>query len=94
MKSGRIDGERLAQRRQTEVLRVEGVTIIERLLCDVADEIRCHFIWFAEPERQDIGAAHTCVRDFTNAGRTQRLYRWAGLDSMGHRRRYQRHSKN
>ncbi len=66
MQARHVFGERMAQFRQSEVLDVECVARIQRIDRRLPNERRRHFVRLAEPERQDAGAAHPCIRDFAD----------------------------
>ena len=67
VQSGQVGRDRLAQRGDAEVVRIEGVAVVERLLGGITDEVRRLLIRLAEPERQHVLQADTCVGDFTDA---------------------------
>ena len=71
MQAADIVGQRAAQRRDAEVVRVERGASRQRIAGGVANELRRDLVGFAEPERQDIGKVDAGVRDFTNARSAQ-----------------------
>ena len=58
--------QRLTQRRQAEVVRIERVAAVDRCHRRIAHERRCGLIAFAEPEGQHVAASEAGVRHFAN----------------------------
>ncbi len=77
-----VGGERLAERRDPEVVGVEGVPGLERLDRRRADEVGRDLVRLAEPERQDVGVAEAGVRHLADLRAAERLDGGAG---GGHR---------
>ncbi len=61
-----VVGDRAAQLRQPEIVRIEGLAADERIDRRVADELGRGLVALAEPEREDVGAADAGVGDFAN----------------------------
>ncbi len=61
-----VVGQSFAQLRQAEVVRVEGLALLQRFDRGLADELGRDFVAFAEPEGQHIAAPHAGIRDFAD----------------------------
>ena len=62
------------ERRDAEVLGIEGVARLQRVYAGAADEFRRHLVRFAEPEGQHVVATHAGIRHFANVRCTQGLH--------------------
>ena len=67
MQPRQVAGNRLAECRQPQILRVERLPIVQRRRRGVADKSRCRLVAFPEPEGIDIGPAHAGIGDLANA---------------------------
>src|SRR3954471_13769759 len=68
-----IPGERLAQTRDAEILRIKGFAPFERIDARLADKFRRDFVGLAEPERDHVFLAHTCIGDLADLRGAQRF---------------------
>jgi hypothetical protein len=73
-----VGGERRADFRNAEVVRVEGFTGGDRIHAGLADELRRRLVGLAHPERQDVAAPEPGVEQLADLRGGQRTHGGAG----------------
>ena len=93
MQPRHIAGNRVAQRRDAEVLRIERFAARKRRRRGIANEAGRDLVRFAEPEGEHVGIVHPGVRDLADPRRAERTNRVARDGAISHQESEDRSQK-